>query len=272
MPPAPAPMPTPPPVARPPQLPPGMPPGGMPIPPAPTPAPQPTPVVKKETPAQPATFAGSVRILAYSDAIVTGDGKAKASNLIDFDKIQAALKRVNGVTSASYDASSRMIDVGYSGIWTDINKLEMAVNNNGVAAELVSPAKVTFRSMVVIEDDAKVIAALKGVSGVQYVSRDNSDLYVYCDLSTTTLDSIRSACEGSGIRGMFASHEEVKVNFSAGNGNGPALQEDLSRTKWVLRVDIDSAANVVKVLAVKGRVTKALIKSLLNRHGFAEAK
>jgi hypothetical protein len=72
---------------------------------------------------------------------------------------------------------------------------------------------------------------------------------------------------------MIVSHEELKVGFGAGgNGNAQNLQDDLSKTKWVLKVDIDSAGNAVKVLAVKGRVTKSLVKSLMSKHGFPEAK
>jgi copper chaperone CopZ len=246
----------------------------MPTPPSPAPTPQPTPVAKKEAPAQPATFSGSVRMLTFSDAIVTGENaNAKVSSSTEFDKIEAALKRVAGVTSTNYDASTRSINVGYAGPWSDLNKITIAVNNNGVSAELVSPAKIVYRPMSPVEDETKVITAVKGISGVQYVARENNDILVYADLMSVSLDQIKSGCEGAGVKGMFVSHEEVKVNFAAGgNGNASALQDDLSKTKWVLKVDIDSAGNAVKVLAVKGRVTKSLVKSLMTKYGFPEAK
>jgi copper chaperone CopZ len=237
--------------------------------PSPSQAPTPAPVAKTPAPEQPAAFSGSVRIMAYSDSITTGES-AKIASSIDFDKIQAALKRVAGVTDATFDASSRTINVQYGGPWKELNKLSMAVNNNGVSAELLSPARVGFRPMVQIDDEGKVLGAVKGISGVQYVSRENGDIQIYCDLSTTSLDSIRSACESAGVKGMIVTHEEIQVKFSAGQGNGGALVDDVAKTKWVLKAEV--VGDAVKVLAVRGRVTKALIKSLLSKHGFAEAK
>jgi len=189
------------------------------------------------------------------------------------DRIEAALKRVSGVSSVSYDNGTRSINVGFNGGWNDLKKLEIAVSNAGASAELVSPARVVYRPMVIVEDENKVLTAAKNVSGVQYVAKENNDFYIYADLASTSLDSIRSACEGAGVKGAIVSHEEIKVPFASGAaGNTMALQDDLAKTKWVVRVEIDAASNAVKVLAVKGRVTKALIKLLMIKHGFAEAK
>jgi copper chaperone CopZ len=249
----------------------------MPVPPPNVPTPQtptPAPVAKTPAPSQPASFSGTVKIIAYSEVISTGEGNAKPSaSAVDFEKVETALKRVSGVSSASYNPSTRSIDVGYNGSWTDLNKLTMAVNNNGISAEMASPARVVLRPMVVIEDENKVLTAVKAVSGVQYVSRENGDIVSYCDLTSVSLDSIKSACESTGVKGMIVSHEELKVGFgSGGAGNTSALQDDLAKTKWVIKSEIDSGSNCVKVIAPKGRVTKALVKSLLSKHGFAEAK
>jgi hypothetical protein len=242
----------------------------MPVPPPSVPTPStPAPAAKAPAPEQPATFSGTVRLLAYSDLISTGEGKAAKG--IEFEKVESALKRISGVTSASFDSTTRSIQVGYSGTWSDLNKLETAVNMNGVSAEIVNPAKVILRPMVVMDDESKVIAAVKGVVGVQYVTRENNDVVTYCDLASTTLGMIRSACESAGVKGAIVSHEEHKIGFGT-DGNAAALQDDLSKTKWVVKVDVDSAGRSVNVLALKGRVTKSLIKSIMAKHGFAEAK
>ncbi len=213
-----------------------------------------------------------MHLIVFSDIISTGQD-AKSNRGVDIDKVEGALKRIAGVGGISYDPATRSILADYTGPWRDLGKLPITLANNGLFAEIKNPAKVVYRPMVQTEDAAKVIRALKAISGVHFVGNDNNDFQVYVDLELVSLEQIKSACEGVGIRGMIASHEEVRVSFGpGGQGNTSALSEDIARTKWVLNVDIDVSTNAVKVLAIKGRVTKALVKSLMAKHGFPEAK
>jgi hypothetical protein len=240
----------------------------MPTPPAPQPAPVPTPVVKAPEP--PPNFSGTVRLVTFSEIIASGEGQAKPKNGIDFDRIDQALKRLSGVSSVSFNDATATIEVGYGGPWSDLAKVKNTVSACGVSAEVVNPARVVYRPTVIVEDESKAVAALKAVAGVHYVCRESNDLVIYCDLAVTLLDSIRSSAEGAGLKGMINSHEEIRVPFTTQSGNLSALLEDLARTKWVLKTDQDGSN--VRVLAVKGRITKALVKSLMTRHGVAESK
>jgi copper chaperone CopZ len=241
----------------------------MPPPPQPTPqAPVPTPTVKTPDPAP--TFAGTVRIATFSDIITTGDKKGNGPS-IDMGKVEAALKRVDGVSSVSYDQASKEISVGFSGPYAEIKKIKIAVDGQGVAGEVVSPARVVIRPMGQVEDASSAINALKGVSGVVASEKDMNDLIAYADLKTVSLDSLLKAAEATGIKCQIASHEEIKVKYTAAGASEP-LKSDLSCTKWVLRVDIDASDSSVKVVAVKGRVTRSVVKSVMAKHGFPEAK
>lgn len=186
-------------------------------------------------------------------------------------KVEAAVKRVEGVSSFSFDQNSKEISVGYSGKYADIKKVKIAVDGQGVASEVVSPARVVIRPIGQVEDGSAALTALKGVSGVVASEKEFNDFIAYADLTTTTLDSLQKAVEGTGVKCQVASHEEIKVKFSA-MGKAEELKSDLSHTKWILKVDIDTAESSVKVLAVKGRVTRSIVKSVMDKYGFPEAK
>jgi hypothetical protein len=240
------------------------------MPPAPTPAP--TAAAPAPKPAPIATFTGEVAIAVFSEVITTGEGAKPAGFSIDWDKVEAALRRVEGVGTATLDSASRRIMVGYAGPYKQIDKLRNAVQNVGVSCELLSPAKIVFRPTVVVDEDAKLVNALKGVAGVTDAMRELNDYHVYANLESVDLDDLSKAAAGVGIKGMIASHEVIKEKLSSTGGNSTSLLEELGKTKWVLKASIDSSTNSVKVLAVKGRVTKAVIKSLMSKCGFAESK
>lgn len=235
--------------------------------PAPVPTPAPTPTVKAPEPAP--TFSGSVRIATFTDMIASGGDKKAGGSQVDAAKVEAALKRVAGVTSVSIDTNG--ISVGFSGPYSDVKKLKIAVETQGVASEVVSPARVVVRPMSQIDDASSVLNALKGVSGVIAAEKEANDLIAYADLSAVSLDSLIKSVEGAGAKCQIASHEEIKVKFSA-VGQTEQLKTDLASTKWVLKVDVDSTDSSVKVLAVKGRVTRSVVKSVMAKHGFPETK
>jgi copper chaperone CopZ len=239
----------------------------MPTPSAPAPTPTPTPTAKAPEPAP--TFSGSVRIATFTDIIASAGDKKASGTQVDSAKVEAALKRISGVTSVSVDSNG--INVGFSGPYSEIKKLKIAVETQGVSSEILSPARVIVRPMSQIEDASSALNALKGVGGVAAAEKEANDLIAYADLSTVSLDSLIKAVEGTGVKCQIASHEEIKVKFSAA-GQTEQLKSDLAATKWVLKVEIVSAESSVKVVAVKGRVTRSVVKSVMAKHGFPEAK
>jgi copper chaperone CopZ len=246
----------------------------MPTPPAaaaPKPTPAPTP--SKPAPEPIPNFSGQVVLTVYSDAIVTGEGSKNSPGLqLDWDKVESSLKRVAGVASASLDAASRRINVSFVGPFKDIEKVRNAVQTSGVSAELLSPAKVIFRPTVQVESDSKLVAALKGAPGVQMVLKDLNDYTLYADLSTLDLDEVTKAALSAGVKGMTPTHELIKTVLPPKGGDAAALIDELNKTKWVVKADIEAASNTLRVVAIKGRVTRALIKSLSTKCGFAESK
>lgn len=236
-----------------------MPPPILPMPPVvPTPA-APAPTAK--APEAPPKFSGTVRMVTFSDSIATGEN-AKASNRVDFERVESALKRVPGVSQAGVLPESRSMEISFEGPWTDLKKLEFAVSATGVSAEIINPARVVLRSA---EDMAKGLEAVRTLPGVHFVTRENNDAHIYCDLEQVSLDEIR---EKSRVRTQVISHEEIRISFTS-SGDRDALKADLERTKWVIRALVDGT---VWVLAPKGRVTKALIKSVMAKNGFAPSK
>lgn len=257
------------------QMPPGMQPGAMP-PPTPTPvpsAPAPAAQAPKPAPAPVATMNGTVVVAFFSDVIATGgEAPVKAASTIDWDKVEAAVKRVEGVTSASLDGASRRIHVSYTGAYKDIDKIRTAVQNAGVSAELLSPAKMIFRPMSQVDDADKLANAIRGVSGVTMVVREFSDIHLYADLSSLNVEQVQQAALGVDVKGQITTHEQIKVALPSTNGDSAKLIDELGKTKWVLKAEIDASTNSVKVLSVKGRVTRTLVKQIMAKCGYPEGK
>lgn len=246
------------------------------MPPAPAAAPKPTPAPAAQAPKAPEAvpnFSGQLVLVVFSDAIVTGEGSKNSAGLtLDWDKVDASLKRVTGVASTSFDAAARRINVTFVGPFKDIDKVRNAVQTSGVSAEILSPAKIIFRPTVEVESDSKLIASLKGVPGVQIVLKDLNDYTLYADLSTLDLEEVTKAALSAGVKGMTPTHELIKTVLPPKGGNPEALLEELNKTKWILKADLDASTNTLKVLAIKGRVTRALIKSLSTKCGYVESK
>jgi copper chaperone CopZ len=234
---------------------------------APAPAPTPTPKPAEPTP----TFSGSVVVAVFSDVITTGEAKASAASSLEWDKVEASLKRVDGVTNAAFDAGSRRINVTYTGPFAGIEKIRNAAQNSGASCELLNPAKLIFRPMGQIEDESKLLSAIRGVSGVTTASKDLNDITFYADLSSLDLDAVTKAALGAGVKGQIVTHEVLKQALPAG-GNPASLTDELGKTKWILKAEVDSSTNELKVLAVKGRVTRALVKSIMTKCGYPETK
>jgi hypothetical protein len=207
----------------------------------------------------------------FSELIPT-EGEAKpVAGVIDMAKVEAAVKRVPNVSSYAFDPVTREITVGYAGFYKNIKEIKIAIEGQGVSCEPVNPARVVVRPLGKIEKPDGALSALRGVAGVVEVAPDNNDLVAYADLKTLSLEALCAAVEGAGFKCQIASHEEIKVSYSAAGSVEP-LKADLLRTKWVLKADVDAGGSCVKVLAVKGRVTKSAVKSVMAKHGFPEAK
>jgi copper chaperone CopZ len=202
---------------------------------------------------------------------VEGAAKPQAVS-VDWTRVEAAIKRVEGVNSATLDSDGRRIQVSYTGIYSNIERIRNAAQTAGLSAELLSPARVVFRPMSAVDDETKLTNSFKALAGATFVTRENSDLHIYADLSTLDLDQVVQAARTAGVKGMISTHEMVRVRYSTGGGDPQTLVDELSRTKWVLKAEIESGTNTVAVLAIKGRVTRALVKSIMSRCGFAESK
>ncbi len=223
-----------------------------------------------KTPDSGPKLAGNVTFKTFSDQIATEGDKA-AEGKVDMSKVEAAVKRVPNVTSFAYDAAKKEITVGYNGFYKDIKDIKIAIDGQSIPCEAVNPARVVVRPIGKPEDPKPALGALKAVAGVVDVAQDNNDFIAYADLSKLSLADLIKSLEGSGVKCQIASHEEIKVRYTT-TGSTDALKTDLMKTKWVLRVDVDAADSSVKVLAVKGRVTKDAVKSVMSKHGFPEAK
>ncbi len=242
----------------------------MPPPPPAEPQPNPNiPVIKTREPAP--TFAGTVRFLAFADlAIVTGDKEKKdGGSMVDMAKVESSVKRVKGVTSFSYEVTSREISVGFTGPVSEVKDIKIAIDNQSLSNEVLSPARIVIRPIGKVDKPEGVLGSIKGVSGVVAAEQDFNDWVAYGDLSVLSLEALIKACEGSGAKCQIVSHEEIKVKHT-GTGATDALKNELSRTKWVLKVDI--VGGEVRVVTVKGRVTKAQVKATMSKLGFPEAQ
>lgn len=245
-----------------------MPPPGMPLPPLPVPTP-PTP-----TPSAPAaeptpTFAGTIRVQIFTDIIATGNETAKIKPIEDKERerIESYIKKVSGVSSVTFNPIDCTFDVGYSGSFDDVGDIEKSISLTGTACETISPLEVVFRPNIVVENDT-LKNALKGVSGVTVVIKSGNDFKCYCGVEID-LNAIKTAASGAGVNGSVVSHEEIKLPL-AGSGNAESAKRELKTCKYVLRADV--TATEAKVLCVRGRVTRALVKSIVSKFGFAEAK
>jgi hypothetical protein len=198
--------------------------------------------------------------------ISTGDKKDSSNPVADMPKIESAVKRVKGVTSFAFDATSREISVGYSGPAPDAKNIKIAIDGQGVAGELLSPARIVIRPIGKIEKPEAALAGVKGVAGIVAAETEYNDLIAYGDLSIVSLDTLEQSV---GVKCQIVSHEEIKIRFN-GAGSIDELKKDLEHTKWVLKVDV--ADSTVKVLAAKGRLTRALVKSVMTKHGFPEVQ
>ncbi len=104
----------------------------------------------------------------------------------------------------------------------------------------------------------KVKQTLSSVPGVKAVVQDGNAFKCYADMETE-LGAVEAAAAGS-----VTSHEWLSL--TASGGNEETAGRELGNTKYVLCAEIGDEQ--VRVLCVKGRVTRALIKSLLTKAGF----
>jgi hypothetical protein len=95
--------------------------------------------------------------------------------------------------------------------------------------------------------------------------------WAYADLSIVSLEGLEKAVERCGVKCQIVSHEEIKVRYKTA-GSMETLKNDLARTKWVLKAEVCPGENCVKVLTVRGRVTHAAIKAVMERCGFPEVQ
>lgn len=153
----------------------------------------------------------------------------------------------------------------------DVKEIKIEIDGQGILCDVVNPARVIVRPMAKLENARPALDSIRGVAGVLGVEQEYNDLVVFADLSLLSLDALKAAVDGGGVKCQIASHEEVTVRFETA-GSIPALKDDLARTKWVLNVAIDVEKKEVKTLCVKGRLTRAIVSGVMSKHGFKELK
>lgn len=186
-------------------------------------------------------------------------------------RVETAVKRLSYVNGAAYDPATGEIKVDYTGTMDDVTEIRNIIDRQGVACEAVNPMRVVVRPIGQVSKPAVVLAAVRKVKGVLAAEKDGSDFIVYSDASTLSLAGLVNAARDVGVKCRIPSHEEFE--FTLGRvGSVEALKEDLARTKWVLRADVHASAKTIVFLCVKGRVSRAALRTIAEKHGFFEAK
>jgi hypothetical protein len=92
-------------------------------------------------------------------------------------------------------------------------------------------------------------------------------------LESVDLSALHDAAKNAGSPGTINSHDEYELTFTASNdADASRLERDLLATKYVLRAKVDTLANELKVLVVRGRCSKTLVKKIAAKCGFLTRK
>jgi copper chaperone CopZ len=224
----------------------------------PTPAAPPTVPTTAPEP-KPKTFAGPVLIRIFTEVIATG-GEGAAPKSIDDKKrevVETALGRVPGVGSVTFKPEDRIFEAEYSGPYDKLSEFKAAMSTTGVASEMVSPLEILFRpASVPVSDPKKLIASLESVPGVAAAVQEGHLFKCY-----GAIDVDLAAIEKAG--GTVESHAWIELVLKTPM-NDRGLSE-LLQVKYVLAVE--PADGRVRALTVKGRATRAALKSTLARCG-----
>jgi copper chaperone CopZ len=220
----------------------------------------PPPAIPTTAPKEVPKYAGPVRIQIFSELIATGSESAKIIDDKKRETIESVLNRVTGVKSVAFRPADRMFEAVFEGKYEDLAAFKPAMASTGVPSEMVSPLEIVFRpGSLPVQNPDKLKETLGKVPGVKAVVQDGNAFKCYADVETDL-----AAIESAG--GSVMSHEWLSLAVSAVPDNAETAVTDLANTKYVLRVEVEDAQ--VKVLCVKGRVTKALLKSILTKNGF----
>jgi hypothetical protein len=182
------------------------------------------------------------------------------------ERIQQTLRSFPGVSDVAATPETGTLDATYSGAFEKIEELEKAIARTGVHCALVSPVIVKFRPYNQ-DDDAKVLSALQGVAGNVGAAKIAGNFCLFVPADSLDIPAILEACRGAGHPGVIVSHDHYELSFE-GAGDAAKLEQELGRTKFVLRWQVDAAAKVVRVAAVRGRCSRASLKKLVEGCGF----
>lgn len=150
--------------------------------------------------------------------------------------LKAALEKVKGVSKVEFDTPNRLVKVTYSGALKTTPTLESAAAASGVAAALVSHARLVVGFKVIAKgaDLTKLQTELSAMSGVKKATVQNASAEIYADLETLTMDALKQAATNAGFEAKLNSHEYVTVKLSSGDATNMA--KDLAATKGVIVV------------------------------------
>jgi copper chaperone CopZ len=206
-------------------------------------------------------------VRVFSETIVTGESAAPKAILDDKkrDAIETALGNAAGVKGAVYKPELQAYEIQYCGPYEGLDGVKNAFVTTGTPSEMISPLEIVFRpNRTPIQELDKLKKALKQIPGVAEVVQSGNLFRCFATLDNDPRDIAKTAA-AAGYEGEVLSHEVVSFKLS-GAGKHEEAGSELASCKYVVRVFIDE--DEATCLCVKGRVTRALLKSVLQKCGF----
>lgn len=180
--------------------------------------------------------------------------------------------RFVGALDIKFFAAERALCVKFEGTYADLGRMEKVISDNLTPVTLVDPMRLIY-SIAPAGDKADrktvtmLLESLKGVKKAN-VNGTSAELFVEPNID---LPSIEEKAAQGFYRFKINSHElldftldRIREGFSF-----QPLKEELLRISGV--IEAKHQGDSIKVLALKGRVTKQALKPILRKHG-AESK
>lgn len=155
----------------------------------------------------------------------------------------------------------------FKGAIRDLDKVEREVQNLGISACLYDPCKFVIRPSEMVTNKAAFIKALESVPGVKAVDEDGGYYHCLADPSQCDPEALVDAAKNAGVKSQLTSHEVFifKIESKDFKGGTSVLEQKLKETRYVLRATCGTDS--IKVVVVKGKVSRAVVKAMIEREG-----
>lgn len=180
--------------------------------------------------------------------------------------VEPVLSKIPGVTNVKMDDSG-WITCAFKGTFKDLDKVEREIQNLGISACLYDPCKFVIRPSEMVKDKTAFINALKGVAGVKAVDEDGGYYHCLADPSQCDPETLLDAAKNAGAKSQLTSHEvfTFKIESKDFKGAVSALEQKLKDARYVLRATCGTDS--IKVVVVKGKVSKTTVKGMIEKEG-----